>query len=197
MATPEAFAANPEMVHRFYNQRRTQLAEVEPNAAHLALADLEKRLGDNFLLITQNVDDLHERAGNERVLHMHGELRKKRCAECGEVSACLENLAVTDVCPDCGLEGGMRPHIVWFGEIPFHLEEIFSAIEEANVFVAIGTSGVVMPASHFVSQAKRSGAKTIELNLEAAANTSLFDESFLGPATETVPRFVASQMETG
>lgn len=190
VATPEAFAANPDMVHRFYNQRRAQLSEVEPNAAHLALADLEKHLGDNFLLVTQNVDDLHERAGNTRVLHMHGELGKKRCAHCSVTSPCETDLTTSDVCENCERSGGLRPDIVWFGEIPYHLDRISQALAAAELFVAIGTSGVVYPAAQFVSTARQHRAQTVEINLEAAANSDIFDESILGPATEMVPPFV-------
>ncbi|MEM1293836.1 MAG: Sir2 family NAD+-dependent deacetylase [Verrucomicrobiota bacterium] len=190
VATPEAFAANPDMVHRFYNQRRAQLSEVEPNAAHLALADLEKSLGDDFLLVTQNVDNLHERAGNTRVLHMHGELGKMRCALCSVTSPCTTDLATTDVCESCDRPGGLRPDIVWFGEMPYHLDRIYEALEAADLFIAIGTSGVVYPAAQFVSHARQHRARTVEINLEAAANSDIFDESILGPATEKVPIYV-------
>ncbi len=190
VATPEAFAASPETVHRFYNQRRAQLPEVEPNAAHLALARLEKCLGDDFLLVTQNVDDLHERADSTRVLHMHGELGKTRCVNCDAVSFCDTDLATTDVCPNCACSGGLRPDIVWFGEMPYHLDRIYEALEDARHFIAIGTSGVVYPAAQFVSHAKQHGAQTVEINLKAAANSAVFDDSHLGPATEMVPPLV-------
>ena len=190
VATPGAFANKPEVVHRFYNQRRAQLPEVEPNAAHRALAKLEQHLGDDFLLVTQNVDNLHERAGNTRVLHMHGELAKKRCTSCEYVSECTTDLAATNICERCKRPGGLRPDIVWFGEMPYHMDRIYRALEDADLFVAIGTSGVVYPAAQFVSHAKQHGAQTVEINLEAAANSADFDESILGPATENVPPFV-------
>ncbi|MDF1813423.1 MAG: NAD-dependent protein deacylase [Verrucomicrobiales bacterium] len=192
VATPEAFASNPDMVHRFYNARRQKLAEVKPNAAHQALVDLENYLGDDFLLITQNVDDLHERAGIQRVMHLHGELLKKRCSWCNQVDRCDSDLSVSDVCPVCDRPEGMRPHIVWFGEMPFRMEEIINAIKEADQFWAIGTSGQVYPAAGFVEIAKSAGASTVEMNLEAASNSSLFDESIIGPATETLPPFVGA-----
>ncbi|MDF1755115.1 MAG: NAD-dependent deacylase [Verrucomicrobiales bacterium] len=190
VATPEAFESNPEMVHRFYNARRQKLSEVEPNAGHRVLVELENYLGDDFLLVTQNVDDLHERAGSQRVIHLHGELLKKRCAWCGVSGDCDSDLSLADVCPDCGKDEGMRPHIVWFGEMPFQMEEVFTALSEADQFWAIGTSGNVYPAAGFVEIAKAAGASTTEINLDAAVNTAVFDQSIIGPATETLPALV-------
>lgn len=193
VATPEAFERNSTLVHDFYNQRRAQLSEVHPNAAHEALVELEKYLGDDFLLITQNVDDLHERAGSGRVLHMHGELLKKRCVWCEAVTPC-ETSAVLDTadhCEACGRDLSMRPDIVWFGEMPYHLDQIEIALRDAEMFIAIGTSAVVYPAAQFFAMAAMHGAKTIEVNLAATARSNEFDERLFGPATETVPKLVA------
>ena len=190
VATPEAFKRNPELVHHFYNLRRNRLREVAPNPAHQALARLEEMLGDRFLLVTQNVDDLHERAGSRRLLHMHGELLKMRCGLCGVVSECSHDLAGSARCGSCGGVGGMRPHIVWFGEMPLYLEEIDRALRHAALFVAIGTSGHVYPAAGFIHTAQAAGARTLEFNLAETALTDAFDESVVGPAAETVPRWV-------
>ncbi|MFD0894417.1 NAD-dependent deacylase [Luteolibacter ambystomatis] len=193
VATPEAFGRNSALVHDFYNQRRRQLSEVIPNAAHQALVELEKYLGNDFLLITQNVDDLHERAGSERVLHMHGELLKKRCVWCEVVTPCetTTSLDSTDLCEACGRDLGMRPDIVWFGEMPYYLDRIEIALRDAEVFIAIGTSAVVYPAAQFFAMASMHGAKTIEVNLAATARSNEFDQRLFGPATETVPKLVA------
>lgn len=168
VATPEGFARDPAQVQRFYNARRHQLQqpEIQPNAAHLALAELEQVLGDNFLLVTQNIDNLHERAGNTRVLHMHGELLKVRCATSGQVIEWTGDVTSDDRCTCCQFPSALRPHVVWFGEMPIGMEEIYQALENADVFIAIGTSGHVYPAAGFVHEAKLQGAHTVELNLE-------------------------------
>lgn len=190
VATPGAFHLNPGRVHEFYNQRRGQLQDVHPNAAHLALAKLERHFGEDFLLITQNVDDLHERAGSRRLLHLHGELLKKRCEGCGEVSLCHGDLSSGDRCDSCDAIGRMRPDIVWFGELPFHLEEIGATLMQADLFVAIGTSGLVYPAAGFSQLASEAGAKTIEVNLEETAVSPVFDERLEGSAVNVVPAWV-------
>lgn len=187
VATPQGFRSNPELVHRFYNTRRGHLLAVKPNAAHRALAGLEEKLGGRFTLITQNVDDLHERAGARRVLHMHGEILKARCERCSEVLAWLTDLSTGDLCGQCG--GALRPHVVWFGELPFFMESEIPAALEAEVFVSIGTSGVVYPAAGFVAQARRHGALTVEINLEPSASAHFFDVAIIGRATEKVPEF--------
>ena len=193
VATPEGFAANPELVHDFYNQRRRALPDVEPNAAHEALAKLENALwecGGRLTLITQNVDDLHERGGSKSVLHMHGELLKSECADCGAVAACHGDLSSDLACKTCSKTGGLRPHVVWFGEMPRHLDEAADAIMGADVFVSIGTSGSVYPAAGFVSEARSCGVPAIELNLEPSENAYLFTDARYGPAGEIVPQWV-------
>ncbi len=192
VATPEAFAADPDLVHRFYNARRAQLLNgaVAPNAAHVALARLERELDGDLLLVTQNIDDLHERAGSTRVLHMHGELLRSRCGACGSVSEFRGDVDGTTRCPACGEEGGMRPHVVWFGEIPLGMEQIFTALEHCDIFAAIGTSGNVYPAAGFVQVARGTGAHTVELNVEPSWVNSEFEETRLGLAGTAVPEWV-------
>lgn len=192
VATPEAFARNPELVQRFYNMRRSALLEkAKPNASHFSLAEFEKNyrkagLGD-FLLVTQNVDDLHERGGSERLLHMHGELLKIRCQQTGKVYPCKEEISVDRPCPCCQSPGQLRPDIVWFGEMPMFMDEIEQALLSCDIFVSIGTSGQVYPAAGFVQLAKAYGAHTVELNLEASGGQ--FDEGHYGPATEVVAEY--------
>lgn len=193
LATPEAFARDPETVLAFYDLRRRNLLKAAPNAAHRALAWLEQALtarGGQLSLVTQNIDDLHERAGSRSVVHMHGELLKARCENCGGVRLWPEDLAPSDLCPDCGRAGSLRPHVVWFGEMPMHMDLIERALRKADLFVAIGTSGAVYPAAGFVAEARARGTRTCEINLEAADNAGLFDEQRLGPASETVPVWV-------
>lgn len=193
VATPEAFARQPEVVHHFYNLRRRQLLEpsVRPNPAHLALARLEREWPGDFLLVTQNIDDLHERAGSRRLLHMHGELLKARCTACGDVREWREDLFASSCCPACAHMGTLRPDIVWFGEMPKYLDRIYAALGGCDLFVAIGTSGQVYPAAGFVEVAReQAGARTVELNLEASAVSHLFDERRFGKASAVVPVFV-------
>ena len=193
VATPEAFAANPELVQNFYNARRRALLDgVEPNPAHVALAKLEREHRGEMLLVTQNIDDLHERGGSQRVLHMHGELLKSRCVMCGDVAECRGDISADDSCSTCGAQGGLRPHIVWFGEMPFDMPEIERALQTADLFLAIGTSGQVYPAAGFVEVARSAGAETIEVNLEETASSSVFSRSLIGPAGEVLPELVES-----
>jgi len=197
VATPEAFARDPARVHGFYNARRAQLRDpaIQPNAAHRALAELDARWPGGLLLVTQNVDDLHARAGSRRMIPMHGELAKARCLRCEGVHAWAEDLSTATPCPACGAAGGMRPHIVWFGEMPMQMEMIGTALDRCDVFVSIGTSGQVYPAAGFVAEVAVR-ARTVELNLEPSAGTRLFDEARHGPATEVVPRFVQELLDT-
>jgi NAD-dependent deacetylase len=193
LATPEAFARDPESVLAFYDLRRRNLRNARPNAAHFALAKLEGALaerGGSLTLVTQNIDDLHERAGARRVIHMHGELLKARCCQCDAVRPWLDDLAVSHACEDCGRPGALRPHVVWFGEMPLAMDFIDRALRRSDLFVAIGTSGAVYPAAGFVAEARAYGLRTCEINLEAADNADLFDEQRLGSASETVPKWV-------
>ncbi|MEM6159670.1 Sir2 family NAD+-dependent deacetylase [Erwinia sp. P6884] len=197
VATPEGFARDPEKVQAFYNARRRQLQQpdIQPNAAHLALAELEATLGDHFLLVTQNIDNLHERAGNSNVIHMHGELLKVRCATSGQILHWTEDVKPGDRCHCCQFPSVLRPHVVWFGEMPLQMDEIYEALSGADYFLAIGTSGHVYPAAGFVHEARLQGAHTVELNLEPSQVGSEFEEKVYGPASEVVPAFVASLLE--
>lgn len=193
LATPEAFAADPDMVQAFYNARRRNLVEAQPNAAHAALARLQRELaarGGRLVLVTQNIDDLHERAGSSDVIHMHGELLKSRCTRCGTVAPERGDLGPHSVCLACGEIGTLRPHVVWFGEMPLEMERIEDELLRADLFVAIGTSGSVYPAAGYVSLARDAGIATCEINLEPSDNAFLFDERRYGPASEAVPAFV-------
>jgi NAD-dependent deacetylase len=191
VASPEGFQRDPALVQHFYNQRRAALTKVEPNAAHLALARLEQALGeDHVTLITQNVDDLHDRAGSKHLLHMHGELLKARCLACNAVSPWAADILDDSICPACSTKGKLRPHIVWFGEMPLYMDEIESALIRVDLFVAIGTSGKVYPAAGFVRMAAHSGADTIEFNLEPSDVSADFDEHRVGPASVEVTKWV-------
>ena len=178
-------------MHAFYNQRRRKLlAGVEPNAAHRALARLEADYAGEVFLVTQNIDNLHERAGSGRVWHMHGELLKVRCGACGQVQRWEEDLGKETACPACHGAGAMRPHVVWFGEMPFYLEEIAGVLAQAACFLAVGTSGRVYPAAGFAEQARRAGARTIEVNLEETEISDVFVEGRRGLAGDVLPSLV-------
>jgi len=198
LATPEAFAEDPERVLEFYNARRANLVDAKANAAHFALAELEQAWmmagrGD-FGLITQNIDDLHEQAGSASLLHMHGELLKTRCTACAHLFTDKGPIERAAACPGCGLTQTLRPHVVWFGEMPLGMDAIYRALEQVDLFIAIGTSGTVYPAAGFVSEAKRAGAWTVELTLEPGEISAIFDETLYGPATEIVPDWVSSKL---
>jgi NAD-dependent deacetylase len=188
VATPEAFQRDPDLVYRFYNERRRSLGRVQPNAAHLSLARLEREWAGEVLLVTQNVDDLHDRAGSRNLLHMHGELLKGRCHLCHAVHAWPQDMDGSSRCPSCH-RGPVRPHIVWFGELPLGMDRIYKALEGCDLFVSIGTSGHVYPAAGFV-EAVGPSARTLELNLEPSLVASAFQEARAGRATELVPAFV-------
>ena len=198
VATPEAFARDPKLVQQFYNMRRAQLKEVKPNQAHEAIARLACEWPGNFLLVTQNVDDLHSRAmqGKKPVkgyhlLHMHGELKKVRCLESEQVHDWVEDITEESLCACCGERGNLRPHIVWFGEMPLGMEIIHTALQQCDWFLSIGTSGNVYPAAGFVHEVRMYGrGKTVELNMEPSSGHSLFNEKIYGPASKIVPEYV-------
>jgi len=192
VATPEGFARNPALVLDFYNQRRRQSADVAANAAHLALARLEAEHPGEVLIVTQNIDALHEAAGSRDLIHMHGEILKALCGVCGARHAWgMADIALDSVCAACSAPGKLRPDVVWFGEMPYHMERIYDALQCCDLFISIGTSGTVYPAAGFVAEARRAGAYTVELNLEPSEGASLFHEAVQGRATELVPAYVA------
>lgn len=192
VCTPEAYERNPELVHRFYNARRAQLlAGAKPNLAHLALAEFEREFAGHFTLVTQNVDNLHEQAGSQNVIHMHGELLKARCVFSQQLFEWHQDISLTTPCPCCDKVGALRPHIVWFGEIPLFMDVIERELSQCDLFVAIGTSGNVYPAAGFVQLASAYGAHTVELNLEPSLTRSQFQECHYGRASQTVAEFFA------
>lgn len=199
VATPEGFAANPQRVYDFYNGRRRQLlaGEVAPNAAHQALAELERGLDGQLLLVTQNIDNLHERGGSQNIIHMHGELLKMRCAYTDRVYEVSGDIGAENRCACCGLRQSLRPHVVWFGEMPLQMEGIYQALEACDLFISVGTSGNVYPAAGFVQQAREVGAHTVEINLAPSATQSLFAEKRYGMASVEVPRLVAELLAQG
>ncbi len=198
VATPEGFARNPAIVYEFYNQRRRQLQNgvVQPNAAHVALAKFEYQHAGSFLLVTQNVDDLHERAGSRRLIHMHGELLSALCLRSGKRFQWRGDLDADSPHPeDPSLIGALRPDIVWFGEMPYHMERIMSELRKCDLFVSIGTSGLVYPAAGFVQQTPP-GCRKVEINLQATGISTDFDEHIIGKASECVPNFFESLIHT-
>lgn len=194
VATPEAFARDPVLVHRFYDARRENLKRVKPNAAHRALARLDAEWPGGLLTVTQNVDDLHERAGAKRLLHMHGALNAAWCRACDARAAWTDDLGHGPECPACGAAGLLRPDIVWFGEMPYEMERIDRALMDADLFVSIGTSGNVYPAAGFVQTAHYCGARTLEMNLGPSLGSYLFDESRTGNAGDLVPEWVEGML---
>lgn len=190
VCTPEAYRRNPALVHEFYDARRAKLGTVKPNAAHVALARLDAEWAGELLLVTQNVDDLHERAGSKRLLHMHGELASGWCLSCDDRFGWTGPMGESAVCPSCENGGRVRPDIVWFGEMPYEIDRIDDALRRCDLFVSIGTSGAVYPAAGFVQTARYRGARTLEINLEPSLGSFLFDESRTGPAGELVPAWV-------
>ena len=190
VATPEAFERDPVLVHQFYDERRAKLGIVRPNAAHLALARLDAAWPGELLLITQNVDDLHERAGSKRLIHMHGELASGWCLACDQRFAWRGAMGEGAECPSCNLRGNVRPDIVWFGEMPYAMDRIDDALRNCDLFLSVGTSGAVYPAAGFVETARYRGARTIEINLEPSLGSFMFDETRSGKAGDLVPQFV-------
>jgi NAD-dependent deacetylase len=190
VCTPEAYARDPVLVHAFYDARRAKLGTVQPNAAHDALARLDVEWPGELLLVTQNVDDLHERAGSKRLLHMHGELARGWCLACDERFPWTGPMGEAAHCPSCSVEGQVRPDIVWFGEMPYEMDRIEQAVRDCGLFVSVGTSGAVYPAAGFVQTARYCGAQTLEINLEPSLGSVYFDESRNGPAGRLVPEWV-------
>ena len=196
VATPEGFARNPDLVLGFYDQRREALAKVEPNPAHHALARLEREFAGNLLLVTQNVDDLHERGGSSQVLHMHGRLKSALCTSCEVRSEWDAPMSDRPPCPVCQAPT-LRPDVVWFGEMPYQMERIYEALGACDLFVSIGTSGAVYPAAGFVQEARANGAEALELNLEPSEGTHYFTQARYGKAGELVPGWVEEVLQTG
>lgn len=197
VATPQGYARDPDLVLDFYNQRRRALINIKPNAAHLALAKLETAHPGTVNIVTQNIDPLHEAAGSENLIHMHGELLKAMCTHCGAKKCWHDDLTTKLECPDCGKQGGMRPDVVWFGEMPYQMQQIYTHLAGCDLFISIGTSGNVYPAAGFVVEAAKAGAHTVELNLEPSECATLFAETVHGPATTVVPEFVEKLLQTG
>lgn len=193
VATPEGFERDPELVYRFYNERRHQLLsdQVIPNLAHRALVELEKSFKGDFLLVTQNVDNLHEQAGSEQVIHMHGELLRARCCGSSLSFPHTNDIEASSRCSCCKPAQPLRPDIVWFGEMPFAMDDIYHALQGADLFISIGTSGNVYPAAGFVQEARKSGARSVEINLEPSEGQSYFNEAYYGLASVEVPKFVS------
>ena len=194
VATPQAFARDPDLVHRFYDMRREAIQQKLPNEAHFALARLDAEWRGGLMLVTQNVDDLHERAGSRRLIHMHGEHLKAWCTACDSRPYWRAPLIDRPPCPVCDARA-LRPDVVWFGEVPYHMDRILAALREVDLFVSIGTSGAVYPAAGFVRTARDLGARTLELNLEASQGTDWFHDARHGPATEVVPAWVDEMLE--
>jgi NAD-dependent deacetylase len=192
LATPAAFSKRPAEVLAFYTARRRALlaSAVVPNAAHIALAAFERRFAGEFLLVTQNVDNLHERAGSRKLRHMHGELLRTRCSDCGHEFASTADISTADSCPACGAAGHLRPAVVWFGEMPLLMDEISAALGRCELFIAIGTSGQVYPAGGFVEIARKAGARTVEINVDATTTSPFFQQRVHGPASTAVPKFL-------
>ncbi len=190
VATPQGFAADPAKVHAFYNARRKLLGEAKPNSAHFALARLERYYPGEVTIVTQNIDNLHELAGSKNLIHMHGELARVWCTNCGQRQDWLSDLGVETPCPACASPGFMRPDVVWFGEMPYHMELIYRLLGACGLFISIGTSGNVYPAAQFVEEASGNGARTVELNLEPSEGATYFDEAIYGKAGTVVPEFV-------
>ena len=198
VATPEGYERNPGLVQDFYNARRDNCRGAAPNAAHEAIARLQRDYPGRVTLVTQNIDDLHERGGSAHVIHMHGRIMQALCAECGHQWGWTCDMALDDICHSCATVGTVRPDVVWFGETPYQMEAIWARLSDCDLFVAIGTSGAVYPAAGFVTDVRhrgagsgaRSGARTLEINLEPSENAALFDQRLLGPASETVPMWV-------
>ena len=194
VCTPDAFKRNPDLVNNFYNERKSQLKspKIKPNEAHLSLAELEKNCSGEFLIVTQNIDNLHERAGSKKILHMHGSLEHAYCMYCNQKVVLNFKLSTSYKCRNCLNKGMVRVDVVWFGEQPKYLEEIYNFLEKTEVFISIGTSNNVYPAAGFIDYLNQLNKKIFmyEFNLEETIKTSQFDQTYFGPATQTIPKFV-------
>ncbi|MBR1648680.1 MAG: NAD-dependent deacylase [Alphaproteobacteria bacterium] len=190
VATVEGFAKNPEYVHDFYNELKKELIKANPNPAHLAITRLQQQYPAQTAVITQNVDTLHEKAGNQNVFHIHGQIDQAVCTNCGHILSTWDDVTTEDICPQCSLTGTFKPNIVFFGESLLYMNEVDELLRSCDLFISIGTSGVVFPANTFVRTAKYYHADTIEFNLKPTVNNYEFDRHIIGPAGETFPRFV-------
>ena len=198
VATPEAFRRDPERVQEFYNTRRANMmnSNIKPNAAHRALAALEENYSGSVHIVTQNIDNLHETAGSKNLIHIHGEMLKARCLECAGVTEWQDDLGKGEACPTCSKTNTLRPHVVWFGEMPLEMDRIYRLLDECRLFISIGTSGNVYPAAGFVQHAQNSGdTHTVELNMEPSEGATFFAEARYGRATEIVPAFVSEILD--
>ncbi|GJL99525.1 MAG: NAD-dependent protein deacylase [Methyloligella sp.] len=195
VATPEGYAADPKRCLDFYNMRRDLHHKATPNTAHKALARLEAEYPGEVVIVTQNIDSLHEAAGSHRIIHMHGQIDRVKCNDCGTTyDYPYGTIEVNSICPSCNVQGQQRPDVVWFGEMPYDLDEIQKEIDSCFLFISIGTSGSVYPAAGFVNMARKAGAHTVELNLEPSDGAVQFHEAHQGKATEIVPRYVDKLM---
>lgn len=190
VATVEAFARNPDYVHDFYNQMRPELLAAKPNAAHLAISELQKKYNANISIVTQNIDTLHEKAGNKNVFHIHGQINQIVCLNCGHVFETWGDVSSEDTCPHCNIRAMLKPNIVFFGENLLYMDKVEQLLNSCDLFISVGTSGVVYPAAGFVQIAKYHGANTVELNLEDTSNNYLFDRHIFGKAGTTLPTFI-------
>lgn len=190
VATVEAFASNPDYVHDFYNQMRPELLAAKPNAAHLAISELQKKYNANISIVTQNIDTLHEKAGNKNVFHIHGQINQIVCLNCGHVFETWGDVSSEDTCPHCNIRAMLKPNIVFFGENLLYMDKVEQLLNSCDLFISVGTSGVVYPAAGFVQIAKYHGANTVELNLEDTSNNYLFDRHIFGKAGTTLPTFI-------
>lgn len=190
VATIEAYLRNPDYVHQFYNDMRPELFKAQPNMAHLAITTLQQQYTGEINIITQNVDTLHEKAGNRNIYHIHGQINQIVCMNCGHISETWSDISSEDVCERCGISGMLKPNIVFFGENLLYMDKVYNLLHKCDLFISVGTSGVVYPAAGFVQTAKIFGADTIELNMEQTSNNHLFDRHIYGPAGTTLPQFV-------
>ena len=196
VCTPQAFLTNPELVNNFYNDRKKQMNDpkIKPNNAHIFISKLEEKFFNNFMLVTQNIDNLHEKAGSKKVYHMHGSLEKKICMLCNYTSRFDKDISTEQICENCNEKGKVRVDVVWFGEMPKYLDKIYDFLEKVDIFISVGTSSLVYPAAGFIDYVKlrNKNAKLIEFNIEKTSKSILFDQVYIGKASTTIPKFVNS-----